>query len=297
MNSRVITNSGIFFLKILSLFPFWLIYLISDFFYFLICYVIRYRKNVIINNLKKAFPEKPDKERRRIMNLFYRYFSDLLMESIKMRGMKEKDFRERFKVKNPELLNQYLDIGKSVILLTMHYSNWEWGTRLSLYQKYKFLAVYKPLHNMEFDRYMIKTRSTEGNELIKNSQILRRLYKHKKKEGPVMIGLVGDQTPPSFHTSWYQFLNQEAIFYPGPASLSKQFNLPIFFYYAEKNARGKYTLSFETLIDNPEEMSETDIIKTYIRKMEEVIKQRPEYYLWSHKRWKHRRPANKPLHG
>ena len=95
--------------------------------------------------------------------------------------------------------------------------------------------------------------------------------------------------------SWFLFLNQEAMFYPGSATLSKQFNLPIVFHWVEKTARGKYKSKVELLIDNPSEMSETDIIKTYIRKMEEVIREKPEFYLWSHKRWKHKRPSDVPL--
>jgi len=152
------------------------------------------------------------------------------------------------------------------------------------------------LHNTEFDKYMNKTRTVQGTEMIKTNQILRRILIAEKKKEPVIIWLAGDQTPPVFHTSWYMFLNQEAMFYPGPATLSKQFNLPVIFHWVEKTGRGKYTSKIELLIDDPSEMSESEIIKIYIRRMEAVIRNKPEFYLWSHKRWKHKRPADTPLY-
>ena len=295
MTSRIITKFGIFFLNVLSRFPFWLIYLISDVLYFIIYFVIRYRKKVIINNLKNAFPDKTDTDRHKIMKLFYRHFCDLMLESVVVSGMKEKDFDERLDIQNVDIVDNYFNQGKSLVALTMHYNNWEWGTRLSKFVQHKILAVYKPLHNAEFDKYMNDTRTVQGTEMIKNNQILRRIIKAEKKKEPVIVWLAGDQTPPVFHSSWYLFLNQEAMFYPGSATLSKQFNLPIVFQWVEKTARGKYKSKVELLIDNPSEMSETDIIKTYIRKMEEVIREKPEFYLWSHKRWKHKRPSDVPL--
>ena len=295
MSSRIITKFGIFFLNVLSRFPFWLIYLISDVLYFFIYFVIRYRKKVVINNLKNAFPDKTDTERRKIMKLFYRHFCDLMLESVVVSGMKENDFDERLDIQNVDIVDNYFNQGKSLVALTMHYNNWEWGTRLSRFVQHKILAVYKPLHNAEFDKYMNDTRTVQGTEMIKNNQILRRIIKAEKKKEPVIVWLAGDQTPPVFHSSWYLFLNQEAMFYPGSATLSKQFNLPIVFQWVEKTARGKYKSKVELLIDNPSQVSETDIIKTYIRKMEEVIREKPEFYLWSHKRWKHKRPSDIPL--
>lgn len=295
MNTRITTKIGIFFLDIISRFPFWLIYLISEILYFFINHIFRYRKKVIVSNLINAFPDKTDKERRQIQYAFYHHFCDLTLESIKLSGMKEHDFDERLKVKNNDVLNQYFDQGKSVIVLTMHYNNWEWCTRISKHLKHKTLAVYKPLHNLEFDKYLTKNRTVEGTKLIKNNQILRQIVKAKTNNEPVIVWLAGDQTPPYFHKSWYLFLNQEALFYSGPAALSKQFNLPVIFQWIEKNERGRYTSVFEPLIENPSAMSESEIIKTYIRRMEEIIHRKPEFYLWSHKRWKHKRPENMPL--
>ena len=295
MNSGFSTNIGIFFLKVLAKFPFWLIYLLSDVFYWLVYYVIGYRKKVVIKNLKNSFPEKSENEISVISKKYFRHFCDLTLETIKMRGMKPADFEERMKVTNADLVNGYFEQGKSVMVLTMHYNNWEWGVYLSVHLKHKSMAVYKPLQNHKIDWFMNKTRTKFGTELVKNDQIFRRVLQADKQNEKVFIWLAGDQTPPVFHKFWYRFLNQDALFYPGPAVISKRFNQPVFFQKIEKTGRGKYETTFELLFENPAQFSETEIIKTYIRRMEEVIREKPEFYLWSHKRWKHKRPADLPL--
>jgi len=295
MNSGFSTKIGIFLLKVLAKFPFWLIYLLADIFYWFVYYVVGYRKKVVIKNLKNAFPEKSEIEITAISKKYFRHFADLTLETIKMRGMKPADFEERMKVTNADLVNRYFENGKSVMVLTMHYNNWEWGTYLSVHLKHNCLAVYKPLQNVLFDRFMNKTRSKFGTHLVKNDQILRRVLQAEKQNKPVFIWLAGDQTPPEFHKFWFRFLNQDAMFYPGPAFISKRFNQPVFFQKTEKTERGKYKITFELLFENPAQFSESEIIKTYIQRMEEVIREQPVFYLWSHKRWKHKRPADLPL--
>ena len=292
MNSNFSTNIGIFFLKIIAKFPFWFIYFLSDCFYLIVYYIVGYRKNVVFQNLKNSFPEKSDNELKEISKKFFHHFSDITMETIKAISMKEKDFRERYIVKDIDKINKYYEQGKSVVVLTMHYNNWEWGSCFPLFNKHTGLAVYKPLHNAQFDSFMNKTRSVFGAELTPNSNVLRRVLMAKKQNEPVSIWLAGDQTPPVFHDFWITFLNQEAMFYPGPAFISKKFNYPVFFQNTVKTTRGKYEVSFDLLFENPKEFSEVEIIKFYIQKMEDVIRKKPEFYLWSHKRWKHKRPVD-----
>lgn len=290
MNSGLSTNIGIFFLKLISRLPFRVIYLLSDIFYIVVYYIIKYRKEVVAQNLRNSFPEKNETEIKSISRRYFRHFCDLTLESIKMHGMHEQDFRERITFKNPELVNSYSEKNKSVVVLTMHYNNWEWSASVPLHVKHTVLGVYKPLHNLKFDVFMNNTRAKLGAELIQNSQVLRRVIRAEQNKEPVFVWLAGDQTPPEFHKFWFRFLNQEAMFYPGPASISKRFNQPIIFQKLEKIGRGKYECSFEVLFENPAEVSEAEIINTYIGKMEEVIRENPEFYLWSHKRWKHKRP-------
>lgn len=295
MNNDYFTKIQIFFIKILAKLPFWTIYILADVFFVIVYYFVGYRKKVVLKNLRNSFPEKNDTEIKKISKRFYRYFSDLTLETVKMSGMKKADFEERMKVSNADLINSYFDKGKSVTVLTMHYNNWEWGTYLSEYLKHKSLAVYKPLQNIQFDKFMNKTRSRFNAELVSNDNILRRLLRYKVSNTPVFVWLAGDQSPVAAHQYWFRFLNQESMFYPGPAFISKRFNQPIFFQKLEKTGRGKYLTTFELLCANPEEINETEIIQLYIDKMEEIISEKPENYLWSHNRWKRERPEGVPL--
>ncbi len=166
--------------------------------------------------------------------------------------MKKSDFEKRMVMKNMDLFDTYFEKGQSVVVLTMHYNNWEWSNSFPLYVKHKILGVYKPLHNKHFDKFTNDSRKKMGSELVQNSQVLRRVITAKKNKEPVFIWLAGDQTPPPIHKTWFIFLNQETIFYPGPASISKRFNYPVFFQKIEKISRGKYQTSLELLYEKPD---------------------------------------------
>lgn len=295
MKSEILSKIGVLFLKFVAKFPFEVIYLLANIFYFLIYYVFGYRKKVVFNNLKNSFPEKTEIEIKQIQKDFYQHLADLTMETVKMHGMSEKDYEKRFIVKNGELLNSYFDKGKSVVVLTSHYNNWEWGNGFPLFLKHQILGVYKPLHNGVFDKFMIETRSKFGAELIPDVNILRRVIQSEKDKEPVFTWLAGDQAPPPSNKFWFRFLNQDTIFFQGPAFISRKFNHPVFFQETKKIGRGIYEISFELLFENPKEYSDIEIISTFIKRMEKLIIKQPEYYLWSHKRWKHKRPAGAPL--
>ncbi len=286
---------GIFLLKHLARLPFWLLYLLSRLLFIVIFNLIGYRRKVVLENLRNAFPEKSEKEIQQIGKRFYIHFSELTLEIIKLRDMNEADFKKRMIVKNTEMLNHYFKQGKSLIILTMHYNNWEWSSCLVPYLKHKSLGVYKPLHNKNYDSYINNNRSRMGVEMIPNHQVLRRVIKAREQGEAFILWLAGDQTPPLYHKFWLHFLNQEALFYPGPATISRRYNFPVIFQKTIKRGRGKYETSFEVLIENPEDFSEAQIMKAYIQKMEETIRKQPEYYLWTHKRWKHKRPEGLPM--
>ena len=295
MGSSFTTNIGIFFLNQLARLPFRTLYIISDTLFLFIYYIAGYRKKTVITNLKNSFPEKSKREIQIIARKFFRHLGDLMVEVIKMNGMTRRDYFERMKFINPELINNYYQQGRSVTVLTMHYNNWEWSSCVPLYLEHTILGVYKPLHNERFDKYLNQSRSKTGATMISNSQVLRTVIAADRKKEPVFLWLAADQTPPVFHKFWMMFLNQEALFYPGPAAISKRFKHPVFFQKIEKTGRGRYQSTFELLIEKPEEKSETEIMKAFIDKMEQVIRSKPEYYLWSHKRWKHKRPADVPI--
>jgi len=295
MKSDLSSKTGIFFIKIISHFPFWMIYLLSDILFLLVFYGIGYRKKVVSENLRNSFPDKSEKEIKKIRRKFFRHLADLTLETLKMNGMDERDYQKRYKVKNPGLLNAYFEKGQSVVVLTSHFNNWEWGNVFPLVLKHRILGVYKPFHNVVFDAFQKKTRSKFGAELVPDAKILRRVITAEKNNEPVFTWLAGDQNPPFSKKFWFRFLNQDTIFFPGPAVISRKFNHPVIFQETKKVARGKYEVTFDVLFEDPGEQEDSAIILAFIKKMEALIVEKPEHYLWSHRRWKHQRPPEVPL--
>jgi Kdo2-lipid IVA lauroyltransferase/acyltransferase len=290
MNSEFSSNIGIILLKGIATLPFWFIYFISDILYVFIYYVIAYRKKVVLQNLRNAFPEKNEKEIKIIAKKFFHHFCDLTLETIKMSGMKKRDYEKRITIKNNDLINSYFDEGRNVIVLTMHFNNWEWSNCFPLHIKHKILGVFKPLHNLQFNTYLNETRGKMGSELVADSKILRRIAEAQKKSEMIFIWLAADQTPPASSKFWTIFMNQETPFFSGPEKIAARTNYPVFFHYNRKIKRGHYEINLVPLFNNPQKIESKEILLEYIRKMEATINENPEYYLWSHKRWKHKRP-------
>lgn len=295
MNSGVSTNIGIFFLKIVARFPFWMIYFLSDIFYFIVYYIVGYRKEVVLQNLSNSFPEKSEKEIKQISKKYFHHFSDLTLETVKMSGMNEKDYNKRVVIKNQEILNQYFDKNRSVIVLTMHYNNWEWNNCIALHTKHNMLGIYKPLHNLKFNTFLNNSRKKTGTEMVQDSQVFRRVINADKMNEMIFIWLAADQTPPPSSKFWTVFLNQETPFFSGPEKIAERSNHPVFFLFMRKVKRGMYEIEFLPLIENPKKVEPKEVLLAYIRKMEEIIREEPAYYLWSHRRWKHTRPEGTQL--
>ena len=295
MISAVLSKFGILFLKAASRLPFPVFYWLADVFFFLIYHVFDYRKDIVLTNLKNAFPDKTDSEIKLIRKKFYRHLADHIMETFKMHGMTKKDYEKRYVVKNPELLNNYYNSGKSVVILTSHFNNWEWGNWFPRVLKHTILGVYKPLHNKYFDEFLKETRGRFGAEMVPDSKILRRVIHAENNQEKVFTWLAGDQTPPPSGKFWFRFLNQDTIFFHGPAFFSRKFNHPVFFQETKKVGRGKYEVTFELLFDQPAKHTDNEIIRAFIKKMEAIIDTQPECYLWSHRRWKHKKPAGAEL--
>ncbi len=283
-------------LKVIALLPFGVLYLLSDLVYLLIYYGIGYRKKVVYSNLKNSFPEKSKAEIAEIARKFYHHLCDLFFESVKVRNMNAASFVSRFEVKGADLVNGYFNKGRSVIILGTHYCNWEWMVSLSGWLKHRILLVYKPLRNETFNIYLNETRQLLGCNIVSMAVTLRAVIESENKKEHILTWLAADQTPPWNHKFWTLFFNQEAMFFNGPAKIARRFNQPVFFQYIRKTGRGHYETGFELLFENPEEVDEVTIIKTYVQKLESLIREKPEHYLWSHKRWKHKRQGNMPLH-
>ena len=295
MKSDFRANIGITFLNGIAELPFWFIYILSDVLFVFVFFIIGYRKKVVFQNLQNSFPDKNKKEIKVIARKFYHHFCDLTLETIKMSGMKERDYRKRITIKNNHLVNDYFDQGKSVIVLTMHYNNWEWSNCFPLHIKHKILGVYKPLHNAVFDKYLNNIRAKMGAEMVADSKVLRRVVEAEKKSELIFTWLAADQTPPPTSKFWTTFMNQETPFFSGPEKIAARTNHPVFFHYNKKIKRGYYEINLIPMFENPKEIESKEILLDYIRRVEQLINTKPEYYLWSHRRWKHKRPEGIPM--
>jgi len=280
----------------LSHLPFWFIYGLSDFLYVLIRYVFKYRKKVIFNNLRNSFPEKSEKEIIKTAGKFYRHFCDMSLETIKLYSMSEKQIDKRIQFNYPKIIDDYFVQGKSIIIFGMHYNNWEWssaGQRKGIHQ---LLMIYNPIRgNQAFEKYILHLRGKWGGKSIPVHQSARLAIQFTKMEKPTALWLAADQTPPASSQFWTIFLNQEAPFFSGPEKIAYRSDQPVFFHHTRKVKRGRYEVDFIPLFEHPGKIESKDILLAYIRKMEEIIREKPEYYLWSHRRWKHKRPMDIPL--
>ena len=292
---KLSSHIGTFLLSLPALIPMRLLYLKSDVMFLLIYYVVGYRKKVVFDNLKKAFPEKSPAAIKTIAKKFYRHLCDLMLESVKLKTFSVETLKKRMEVSNTDLVNHYFETGKSLLVLTMHYNNWEWQVILQQYLKHKVLMVYNPARNLIYDRYINKMRERFGSKLVSTKKILKTVLKAQQDNVPTFTWLCADQRPKWNTNFWTIFLNQEAGFFPGPENLAKHTNQVVLYQHIQKLGRGKYRATFELLTENPSELPENGVLKLYVDKIESIIKEKPEFYLWSHKRWKHKRPENKLL--
>ena len=293
---RIVNRSLVILLILISYLPFWIIYGISDLFFLIIRYVVGYRKKVILDNLAKCFPSKSKAERKRIMSKFYRHFCDFALESVKMYSMTPRQMARRLTVKGMDVLNNFADQGKSVIVLGMHYNNWEWGSYLQTQAKHQVLMVYNSIRgNASMEKFILHSREKWGGQSIPMYRSVRAIMEYMRKGKPAILWLAADQTPPPTTPFWTIFLNRETPFFSGPEKIGIKTNQPIVFIYLKKLSRGKYEANISVLAEEPNKLQPNEILLRYSRKMEEIILKEPEYYLWSHRRWKYTRPENVEL--
>jgi len=278
---------------VLTLLPLNILYAFSPLFYFILFYFPGYRKSVVLNNLNNAFPLKTKEEIDTILKKFYRHLADVFIEVLKLQHMKAPEIKKRYKVINSELLDKLSDQGKSTIAVFGHYANWEWIISLPLSIKYRSVTVYKPLANKYFDRYFKKLRSQYGLELVPMSRIGRVLYSFENEGTNSLTGLVADQTPPYSEIQyWTKFLNQDTPVYPGIEKISRKFNMAVVFFHLDKVKRGYYELRPRLITAEPLSLQPWELTEKHVHLLEDQIKNRPELWLWTHRRWKHKKPAS-----
>jgi KDO2-lipid IV(A) lauroyltransferase len=285
------------FCRLIARLPFWVIWGLADLFYVVIFYIVRYRRKVVHQNLVNSFPEKSPKEIRRITKRYYHHLSDIGLETIKFSRMTEKQIDDRLKVHGYEIYEEYFQQGKSIIVLGMHYNNWEWSGAMQRFIKSQFLVVYNQLRDSnDFERFMIETRGRFGAQSVPINLAPRVALNlnHAERSGSLM--LASDQTPPRNSQFWTTFLNQETAFFPGAMKIAQKTNQPVIMHHTRKTGRGRYEVFHYKLIEEPSKVAPEDIMMAYVNKLEKIIQEEPEYWLWSHRRWKHKRPENIQLY-
>ncbi|MEZ4800371.1 MAG: lysophospholipid acyltransferase family protein [Flavobacteriales bacterium] len=277
-------------LKPLSLLPYPILYGISNFFYYVIFYIVGYRKKVVFKNLKNSFPEKSDEELMVIMKKFYRHFCDLVVESVKNFSISDAAARKRFKSIHSEVMNDYAAKGQSVILAGGHYANWEfWAVAGPQHLDHNVVAIYKKLRNDYFDQKMRESRGKFGLQLVRTLDTGEFFKSNVENNIAMVFGF--DQSPSNPKKCvWVDFLGQETGALYGAEKYAKDYNLPIIYGEQRKVKRGYYEIEYELLTDNPNAFANGEITQLLHTRLEKDIRKAPEFWLWSHKRWKHKRP-------
>lgn len=277
-------------LRAFSRLPFPVLYLLSDLLYRLNRAVIRYRYDVVEGNLRNAFPDKGDEEIGRLRDEFFRNLADVVVEAVKGISISPDALAERVIFEDIAIVDRLVAQDRAFILLAAHHCNWEWPM-LSLARRLPrpLGAVYQPLHNERVNAFMLKTRSRFGATPIAGKNLLAELARRKNEIG--VLALVADQVPTrSEELYWTRFLNQDTAFYVGVEKLARITRFPVMFMHIRRVERGRYAARFKLIAEPPYARDGHDIVERYARETEAMILDAPSAWLWSHRRWKYKKP-------
>ncbi len=273
------------FLYPLALLPLRVLYVLSDIIYVLLYRVAGYRKQVVLSNLRHAFPEKDDQEIRRIMRLFYHNFCDQWMETLKLLTISPKELNKRI-TGNWEVFHELDRENRNTYILLGHTFNWEWGNvALQYNNSQQFAGVYQPVANKGFDRLMFRLRSRGGGWMIS----MKAKKGFQRLEGVrYLVGLIADQNPSNIKGSiWLPFMHRQAPFFKGPEQLATRAKAAVTFVGIKKLKRGYYNITISLFTKDASQLASGVVMKAYVAFMEQQLREQPENWLWSHKRWKH----------
>ena len=275
------------FLWLLSLFPWKVLYILSDGIYVLVFYVFKYRRTVVMDNLRMAFPEKSEKEIKHIAKRFYHNLIDTFIETIKMFSSSKRSLLERM-VSNWDSVNTYYKTGRNVQILIGHNFNWELCTAVCpLKFEFPFIGVYMPMTNKIFEKIFCKLRSRYGTLLVRATHMREEYAQYKGKQHLLALG--ADQNPGNpANAWWFNFFGRPTPFVKGPAKGAISNNIIVVFAFIHKIRRGFYEIVFELLTDNPAAFTEEELTGKFVHNLEAVIRKYPDMWLWSHRRWKHK---------
>lgn len=275
----------------LSLLPLRVLYALAYPIYLVLTYVIRYRKKITVENLRLSFPEKSQAEIHQLYKRYNRHLSHIIVEMLKMLTLSKEQLDRRYFCKNPELVNRYFEQKRSVILLSAHYNNWEWMIlQLDSMFLHHGVGVGKANSNKKFEHLINKARTRYGTEVVFADHVRELFEQNNTNQTPAAYMMLSDQSPNNLKKSYVTtFLNQESCMIFGGEYFAKKYNLPVVYYQVVKDKPGYYHIELELITENPQETQYGEITEKYTRLLEKTICQQPEFWLWSHRRWKNRK--------
>lgn len=284
-------------LHLVALLPFGVLFVLSDVIYFLLYYIIRYRVKVVAQHINESFPERTDKERKRIVKGFYHHLTDYVMETVKLIHISDAQMRKHMTFEGAELIDSSLKQNRSVVAYAAHYGNWEYLTSISLWlesaggEGITISQIYRPLSNKWFDALMLRLRVRFNTVCFAKKSAFRHLFKIKREGGAFLTGFISDQRPSGVDTKHVvRFLNHDTAFITGSETIARKLDADVVYLDVEKVARGKYKTTIRPIYiegattENKDSIAITDV---YASMLEETINRNPSLWLWSHKRWKH----------
>ncbi len=273
---------------IISFLPLRILYIFSDILFVIFCYFPGYRKNIVYNNLRKSFPEKSEEQIQTIARKFYRHLADLFAEVVKLNHIGKKEHIKRCKLENLEVIEKLWSEGRDAIVVLGHYNNWEYLIHFPLFCKQTCISIYKPLKNKYFDRYLTKLRSKYGMVLTPMSLVAREIIKRRNNGERILVSFLADQTPARADIHYRTaFLNQDTPVFLGAEKIATKYDMAVIFFNHQKVKRGYYKTTVELLLEHTSGLDEYAITEAHIKRLEEIIREKPEYWLWSHRRWKY----------
>lgn len=279
-----------FFIKLISYIPFWLLYVISDILFFPLYYIARYRRKIVRRNLTESFPDKSLAEIKRIEKKFYHFLADTALETCKLYSISKEEIMRRAVYKNVELPNSLLLAGQSLSVYIGHYSNWEWMSSFDLWMDDKATSVqiYHRLNNKYVDKFMLQLREKFGNKCVDMNETVRFIANAAHNHTPIIVGFIADQSPKRRDSKYFiDFLNHKVPVLTGTEKLTKHFGMGALFLSAKRIKRGYYQYTFEELCADPKSLSDFELTDLYFKRLEKEIHQNPEFYLWSHNRFRY----------
>jgi KDO2-lipid IV(A) lauroyltransferase len=281
------------FIYLVSLLPFGALYAVSDFMYVVLYKLLGYRKEVVLTNLRKSFPEKTEKEIEQIASDYYKYLCDLFLETFKTLTVDKKTMLKHCYF-SPQALKVFNDLAaenKSVVLVMGHFGNWEWaGNTFSMQCKHQLYVIYHPIRNKYFDWLVYKMRTRFGTKLIAMKDTFREMLENRAELNATAF--IADQTPGPENAYWTEFLNQDTPVFKGTELIARKINYVVVYAKVKRIKRGYYEIFAEVLHDNPKSTTDGELSEMHTKKLEQDIKEQPEIWLWSHRRWKHTRPVS-----